>query len=199
MDDNSKKEEIIKSAANCFLRFGFSKTTMTNIGQGAGLNKASLYYYYKDKTAIFKEVVLAEYTRHNILLNEKLKDSSFYYEKILTVLTETINLNNLTCNTFQLLPEEMKNLKGDAKELFETIKNMNINLLTVLIEEGKKSGEFFSCNSLEVAQNILMIMDALLNLSCPLFMAPDEREKSYEKVKKDLVFTVGLMLKGISN
>ena len=58
MDTSPKKQEILKAASECFARFGYEKTTLDDIGKMVGLNKASLYYYYKNKEDIFAEVVL---------------------------------------------------------------------------------------------------------------------------------------------
>jgi AcrR family transcriptional regulator len=55
-----KKKEILKAASDCFARYGYEKTTLDDIGKMVGLNKASLYYYYKNKEAIFSEVVFEE-------------------------------------------------------------------------------------------------------------------------------------------
>ena len=55
-----KKESILKAANICFSKYGYEKTTMDDIGKLAGLNKASLYYYYKNKESIYCEVVFLE-------------------------------------------------------------------------------------------------------------------------------------------
>jgi TetR/AcrR family transcriptional regulator, biofilm operon repressor len=50
------KEKIQQAAFKCVARFGFEKTTMDDIAREVGLNKASLYYYYKNKEEIFLEI-----------------------------------------------------------------------------------------------------------------------------------------------
>lgn len=50
------KEKIRQAAHKCVARFGFEKTTLDDIAKEVGLNKASLYYYYKNKEDIFLEI-----------------------------------------------------------------------------------------------------------------------------------------------
>jgi len=48
-----KHDLIINAAENQFIRFGFRKTTMEDIAKAAGIGKATLYYYFKNKEDIF--------------------------------------------------------------------------------------------------------------------------------------------------
>lgn len=60
MNTLEKKQEILQAARECFARFGYDKTTLDDIGKMIGRNKASLYYYYKNKETIFAEVIAAD-------------------------------------------------------------------------------------------------------------------------------------------
>lgn len=52
-----KKETILKVAQGLFSRFGLSKTTIEDIAKRARMGKASIYYYFKGKEAIYQEVI----------------------------------------------------------------------------------------------------------------------------------------------
>ncbi|ULT26448.1 TetR/AcrR family transcriptional regulator [Sphingobacterium sp. E70] len=54
------KERIGQAAMECFERYGLEKTTLDDIAKAVGLNKTSLYYYYKNKEDIFIEVAIRE-------------------------------------------------------------------------------------------------------------------------------------------
>ena len=54
------KERIGKAAMECFVQYGLDKTTLDDIAKKIGLNKASLYYYYKNKEDIFLEIAIKE-------------------------------------------------------------------------------------------------------------------------------------------
>lgn len=197
MEENPKKKEIIIAAGRCFLRYGYGKTTMVDIGKGAGLNKASLYYYYKDKNSIFKEVVLNEFSQYLLMVQDKLTKLDSFYDKILLTVNESINYNNLTCNSYQLTAEILNGLKEDTKDGFEYIKQENISMLRSLIEKGKATGEFLDCDENLIAESITKVSEAILNTECPLFMDVNERDKTYNKIAVEISQIVGLMLKGI--
>ncbi|RKD13210.1 hypothetical protein BCY91_10320 [Pelobium manganitolerans] len=49
---DQKQEQIIEAALKRFAHFGVAKTTMSEIADDLSLSKASLYYYFPDKTAL---------------------------------------------------------------------------------------------------------------------------------------------------
>lgn len=51
-----KKEQIIATALKRFAHFGIAKTTMNEIADDLSLSKASLYYYFPDKTSLILAV-----------------------------------------------------------------------------------------------------------------------------------------------
>jgi len=53
--DLEKKQKITEAAKELFFRFGFSKTSMDDIAVQSGMAKPTLYYYYDNKEAIFKQ------------------------------------------------------------------------------------------------------------------------------------------------
>ncbi|MFX1286846.1 MAG: TetR/AcrR family transcriptional regulator [Promethearchaeota archaeon] len=56
-----RQEQILLAARECFEKFGYNKTTLDDIGQKIGLNKASIYYYFKNKEAIYMAIVLRDF------------------------------------------------------------------------------------------------------------------------------------------
>ena len=43
-----------------FLKYGLEKTTLEDIARSAGMTKSSLFYYYRNKEALFLEVAVKE-------------------------------------------------------------------------------------------------------------------------------------------
>ncbi|NOX36057.1 MAG: TetR/AcrR family transcriptional regulator [Calditrichaeota bacterium] len=52
-----RKENILRVAQALFSRFGLAKTTIEDIARRARMGKASIYYYFRNKEAIFQEVI----------------------------------------------------------------------------------------------------------------------------------------------
>lgn len=56
-DPRSKREMVVDAAAKLFVRQGFGPTGMDAIAEEAGVSKATLYSYYKDKSSLFADVM----------------------------------------------------------------------------------------------------------------------------------------------
>src|SRR5690349_11985994 len=58
MDEYEKKRaEILQIAAGVFKEFGYEAATVDEIAKRAGLDRASLYYYYKGRKELFQAMV----------------------------------------------------------------------------------------------------------------------------------------------
>jgi len=54
---SAKREKIIKAAGPVLKRYGLSGTTIEAIAQEAGVDRVTIYYYFADKGAIFREAM----------------------------------------------------------------------------------------------------------------------------------------------
>ncbi len=55
-----RRERIIEVARGLIARYGFKKTTMSDIAQAAGVAKATLYHYFRSKEDILREIINIE-------------------------------------------------------------------------------------------------------------------------------------------
>jgi AcrR family transcriptional regulator len=55
MDD--KHSHILDAALNCFLQYGFRKTSLDDIASTAGISRTSIYNYFKNKEELFTSMV----------------------------------------------------------------------------------------------------------------------------------------------
>ena len=53
---DEQREAILRHAARLFARQGYVGTSMNQVAEAAGLSKASLYHYYRDKYALLVEI-----------------------------------------------------------------------------------------------------------------------------------------------
>jgi AcrR family transcriptional regulator len=102
MSKEERKQKVLAAASICFAKYGFEKTTLDDIGKVVGLNKASLYYYYKNKESIFCDVILNEADIYIKELQRKVKNLKSAEHKILTYLGERINYYRKVVNLHNL-------------------------------------------------------------------------------------------------
>lgn len=59
MNSDSTKQKILLAAGPIFARKGFAKATVREICEAAGVNLASINYYFGDKAKLYAETILA--------------------------------------------------------------------------------------------------------------------------------------------
>src|SRR5262245_54605474 len=56
-DSATTRAAIFATAAEAFSRRGFTGVVVDDIARGAGVNKAMIYYHFKDKLTLYREIV----------------------------------------------------------------------------------------------------------------------------------------------
>src|SRR6478752_9334760 len=54
---SAKRQKILHAAGPVLQRLGFASTTIEAIAKEAGVDRATIYYYFADKGAIFREAI----------------------------------------------------------------------------------------------------------------------------------------------
>ncbi|MEY8830586.1 TetR/AcrR family transcriptional regulator [Sedimentitalea sp. XS_ASV28] len=57
----SKRDAILRSALQAFSTYGFRKTSMNDIADGAGMSRAAVYQHYRNKDDIFRSLTQMYY------------------------------------------------------------------------------------------------------------------------------------------
>ncbi len=195
---NNKKIQILKAAQQIFARYGYFKSTMDDIAQAMGMKKGSLYYYYKSKEDILKDVVNYESEQFLNALQKEIESLKTPQEKILRFLQfrtkEFMQLMNLHQVSIQAFLEATSILSEMYQECFEK----EINLLTKIINEGIKKGLFFEYDALKIAKSMLTFAEAVhfrefyKNKKVPIYQI------DYSSIEEEILFTIKIMLAGIS-
>ena len=53
----STKDKILEISADVFAKYGYKAVSISSLLKEIGINKSTLYYYFKSKKEIFEEVV----------------------------------------------------------------------------------------------------------------------------------------------
>lgn len=146
-----KRQDIVQAAAALFKDVGLGNATMDEVAKRAGLDRASLYYYFKGKRDLFREMVGAA-TSDNIEMAEAIAASSDGPE---------VKLRRLVIGLFEsyerhypylyvYLQEDMERLPQDNTVWSRRILDLNqrFNLaVTSIIRQGLETGVFQSKGS----------------------------------------------------
>lgn len=81
-----KKEQIIQAAFKCFKQFGYSKTTFGDIAKTAGVSRALIYSYFKNKNDLFITMTKNLHNHFQAMSAEILKSDGTDKEKLFKII-----------------------------------------------------------------------------------------------------------------
>jgi len=192
----SKKEQILDAAIECFTTYGYEKTSMSDIGKEVGLNKASLYYHYKDKLALFDAMVQTKRTVYRDRLRQKLSTQSIGIPQIITFLCSEIDFIEELSVNFLAPPSRNQGGKDDTSSVFQKIIDEDIRLLQSMIQAAMDQEIFSGIHPQELARHVLQTSRGLLLVDCPLDLPKSERSEGYNRVRRDIEEIITLLLSG---
>ena len=64
IDEQERERMILDAAAPLLLRHGYNKTTMSDVAQAVGLNRALIYPHFKSKDALVEALIIRELERY---------------------------------------------------------------------------------------------------------------------------------------
>jgi AcrR family transcriptional regulator len=191
------KEKIGKGAMQCFVRFGLDKTTLDDIAKTVGLNKTSLYYYYKSKEDIFIEVAMKEgYDFIESLQQKTLKKKgienqiTFYMITRFNYYKNVLNMNRVSIDTLnKILPKFF--------ELYDQMTKQEKEFLSQLIKKAIEENEISKTNEVKIASILINVSDALKHSVEQQAILKMESEINYTQSLTDMKFLVSLIFNGL--
>ena len=193
-----KKQEILKAAKECLSKYGFEKTTLDDIGKLVGLNKASLYYYYKNKETLISEVVIDESIEFMENLAKKVSTVSGIRGKILTYLSERIMYYRSMINIHNLSVEVVSNFQPVFKELYtEVVLQKEINFMKIILDKAILSGEIKSCDTEKTSESIFTIADAIKHNALHNTDLARVSDDEFSNIIDEIKYTISLVIDGL--
>ena len=165
------KDHIITIATRIFSKFGFRKTTINDIAEEMGKGKSSIYYYFKSKEDIYKEVIQREAElfknevyENVIYTNDNPKDKlRNYVLKRMKFLKELVNFNEALRNDY------LKNLPF-IERLRERYDQEEFEAIRGILDEGFEKNIF---NIKETEFAATAFVTAMKGLEVALFIKND--------------------------
>jgi AcrR family transcriptional regulator len=195
-----KRQQILNAASECLARYGYDKTTLDDIAGRIGLNKTSLYYYYRNKETIFSDVIVHEAKLFLEALQDKAIKTRGCQKQILTYLTERFRYYQHVVNLHHLSMETLRTIHPVFKAVYQTVRDREIDFIGKLLQDGMDRGEIKPGPASKIGRIILTLTDAIkLDLCEDSGPGGVPRTIDYAEVEKDVVFAVRLILKGLKN
>jgi AcrR family transcriptional regulator len=162
MKENPKRALILEAGSACFARFGYDKTNLEGIGKRAGLNKASLYYYFKNKEEIFVAVIFHETEVFARDLQSKTEALMDIRQQIAFYLTERIRRYGEVIHLTQLSVENLRRLEPQFDALYKETKAQEVQFLTSLFQKAADQKALrLEESPANLAEHLFYLSDAL--------------------------------------
>jgi AcrR family transcriptional regulator len=154
----SKRELILKVSTKHFAKYGYDGTILDNIAKECNLTKPAIYYYFKNKNSLYKEIICNFFTKiesqiYSKTTNQPPKEALKNYVKIF--------------GEFFLQEPDFsaifaKELAFDPSNIKECVSRLELILkrLWEILEEGRERGFFKKQNPFMIQ---LMIVSTLTN------------------------------------
>jgi AcrR family transcriptional regulator len=192
MAPSDKKAEILDAAQRCFARYGYEKTTMDDIGGLVGMNKVSLYYYFENKEALFKEALGREAKRYDELSLEAARKARGFRAKIEAWIDHGFRYSQKSDLLRHISADSLTRLSPILRDFRASSFESSAAVLASFIDEGVAAGEARPCESLKVAKAIVGIAFSMKQTA---FMSGGEVD--IDGLIEKILYAVDLILDGI--
>ena len=155
-----RRTEIREKATQVFLRYGYKKTTIEDIGKACGLGKAALYYYYSSKEDIFAEAVREESERLLARMRAA-ADSTDDPRARLTALVKTRMQFMSEKILNQTIADELWELLPAAYKLRQEYFAREVQIVEQALADGVRRKVFKPCNPSLVALLFITAMQGV--------------------------------------
>lgn len=156
-----KREYILKKAKEVFARKGFRDVTMKDVVEACDISRGGLYLYFGSTEEIFEEILKSELESGG---EESPSQNSTMTELLMLFLKEQKKIilrkkQDITIATYEYLfaHKEQKKKENIVYTQFET----GIMVLTKILEEGFRRGEFYFENAEAEATNMMYVLEGM--------------------------------------
>ncbi len=138
----SRKEQVIRSAAELFREKGYAASSMRDLAQKLGIEAASLYSHIKSKEEILQQLCFDMATEFRKSLTEVEKKNVSATEKLRLGIVGHIQVMAKDLTASAVFMNEHRHLSQPFLNDFLLLRINYINRFKAIIEDGTKKGEF---------------------------------------------------------
>lgn len=138
----SRKEQVIRKAAELFKEKGYAAASMRDLAQMLGIEAASLYSHIKSKEEILRTLCFDMAAEFRVSLDQVEKQQGSASEKLKNGIIGHIQVMARDLTSSAVFMNEHRHLSEPFLRQFLILRINYINRFKRIIEEGIASGEF---------------------------------------------------------
>ncbi len=136
----SVREKVLAAAVELFAKYGYHAATMREIARIAGIQAASIYYYYAKKQALLVEIMETHMLRLNANLEHIVSQQDTVQQRLYEAIANHIRLHTSFKSEFFIIDTEIRALEGDNLDKILALRDQYESLLQKLLQEGVEQG-----------------------------------------------------------
>lgn len=144
MEYNDKQVQIMETAEVLFAEKGFNGTSVRDIAEKANVNLAMISYYFGSKDKLLEALFGYRGEIYKLKLESMIENNEMTsLEKMNTLIDHYIDkVMQQQCFSRIMVREQVVNHTGITAQLITQMKKRNQELISKLIHQGQKRGEF---------------------------------------------------------
>jgi AcrR family transcriptional regulator len=189
-----KRKDLLQAASEVLLELGPHKTTLDDIARRAGLAKSSLYYYFKDKNEIIRQIIRNDHDQLFDIMNKAVDAAKTAEEKMFALSEARYRfIESRAMRANKEIINEFRSLAGVFETEKENYLQSHKTLIEGILRHGMEKGEIKPLEDIEL---VSLIMVASMFGCDQTFAFYDQRERILEGIKSMVrIFFTGLRLK----
>ena len=134
-DTQITKKKILKSAFDCFFERGYAESSLTVIAENAGVTRGAIYWHFKDKNELYREVVKITLDKADVVKYAySLPENLSYKERMVSLFLFAQDNRHVD---FVYKAINLSSAYKEFDDLFEMIRLNKINLFRYFVEETR--------------------------------------------------------------
>jgi AcrR family transcriptional regulator len=193
------KDKIRKAAYLCVARYGFEKTTLDDIANEVNLNKASLYYYYKNKEDIFLDITTSA-TRafFEVLRSGTLEIKGDVSNQIMYFLTERALYYLRMISEVHISEAALRQVEHLFYDQIKDVKNAELSFLTDLLDKAIQNDTLVTTDTARLSENLIAMSEAIKEMEKYKHQGWSDPSQLSTEITLNIQYMVGLIFKGLT-
>ncbi len=139
---DEKRGKLLDAAKQVVQRFGYKKTTLEDVAEAAGVSRASLYYYFPNREAIFRALIAHEIQTLAEVVGRAIDPDDPPDERLMSLIRARHQQLKQIKVLYSVTTDIGRDLLPMAEDLIEQVVDAERAMVEGLIREGIASGRF---------------------------------------------------------
>lgn len=141
-EDHDVRDQILSAATEHFSRYGYEKTTVSDLAKSIGFSKAYIYKFFESKQAI-GEMICANCLREiEDEVNTAINEAEYPAEKLRVLFKVIVEASLRLFYQERKLYEIAASAASEKWDATVAYENRILKVLQSIIQEGRQSGDF---------------------------------------------------------